>query len=158
MRKKIQLNALVTSPFWDWIKCHVSNKLLYRLSLEPAVRLIYHLTILIPSYNAQDRVPFLMGTKEGKGLLKAFCWSNRLIQRSNAINIVFIFIVIILLQKINTNFCVHTYSIICYFLEYEQNYLLVVLYDHKSSSSSSSSSNSKTNTNFVFIHIWHMLF
>ena len=133
LKKKIQLNALVTSPFWDWIKCHVSDGLLYRLSLEPAVRLIYHLTILIPSYNAQSRVPFLTGTKEGKCLLKASCWSNRLIQRRNAIIIVFIFIVIILLQKINTNFCVHTYSIICYFLEYEQNYLLIVVCDHRSS-------------------------
>jgi len=31
------------------------------LRLEPAVRLIYQFTILIPSYNVQNRVPFFDG-------------------------------------------------------------------------------------------------
>ena len=42
--------------FWDWIKCRVSDGLLYRLSLEPAARLMNQFSILIPSFNAHKYV------------------------------------------------------------------------------------------------------
>jgi len=70
LKKKIHLNALVSSLFWDWIKCHVSDGLPFRLSLEPAVRLIYQFTILIPSYNAHEMVPFWLVPRIKRTLLK----------------------------------------------------------------------------------------
>ena len=129
--------------------------MLYRLNLESAVRLIYQLTILFPSYNAQNGVPFLVGTNEREFLLtlwRLFLFNRRYLQKfCHHLQILcllhphtlkqtqfFVFIHILKYvilgirvkitsgnflssaassskSKTNTNFCVHTYSGICYF-------------------------------------------
>ena len=121
------------------------------------MRLIYQLTILFPSYNAQNGVPFLVGTNEREFLLtlwRLFLFNRRYLQKlCHHLQILcllhphtlkqtqfFVFIHILKYvilgirvkitsgnflssassswkSKTNTNFCVHTYSGIC-FLEF----------------------------------------
>ena len=143
--------------FWDWIKCRVSDGLLYRLSLETAVRLINQFSKLFPSYNAHKVVPFI-GYRR-KIVLFIASWSpikfsekvyhlqssssyykkqtqtfvfrhilKYVIFWSESKNTFRYFCVIVDLRssksssslsssnsKTNTNFCVYTYSEICYF-------------------------------------------
>ena len=102
--------------FWDWIKCRVSDGLLYRLSLEPAARLMNQFSILIPSFNAQKYVYAVCWVPK-----KEFFYDLKLprssIKKSEE---EYVFdhlrpslIVFISLQKTNTNFRVSTYPEIC---------------------------------------------
>ena len=131
LKKKFQLNALVPSLFWDWIKCHVSDGLPFRLSLEPAVRLIYQFTILIPSYNAQNRVPFWLVPKIKK-FIKAFIWLKQTVQRKNAIIIIFVFDNHRLAAKNKHKNVVfkHIQRICGFFGNWITTPPLIVLYDH----------------------------
>ena len=101
--------------FWDWIKCRVSDGLLYRLSLEPAARLMNQFSILIPSFNAHKYVyPICWVPKKEFFYLKL---PKSSIKKSKE---EYVFdhlrpslIVFISLQKTNTNFRVSTYPEIC---------------------------------------------
>ena len=80
VKKKITIERLsIFTLFWDWIKCHASDgSFILELRLETAVRLIYQFSILIPSYNAHNMVPFWLVPRIKRNLFKANNCSNRL--------------------------------------------------------------------------------
>ena len=67
--------------FWDWIKCRVSDGLLYRLSLEPAARLVNQFSRLIPSFNAHKYVYPEYWVPEKEFLFKASQKYNHKVRR-----------------------------------------------------------------------------
>ena len=130
------------------------------LSLEPAVRLIYQFTILIPSYNAHNMVPFWLVPRIKRNLLKQSIAQTDCQKEKRHQSCLRLWLSSFFAAKNKPKNIVFKHiQWICVFSEKRHHYLLIVLcdlliiYERNSSSSSSSSSNSKTNTRFVFIHI-----
>ena len=126
------------------------------LKLEPAVRLIYQFTILIPSYKAHEMVPFWPVPRIKRTLLKQTVAQTDC-QKEKRHQSCLQSCLRLWLRKINTKvLCSNIFNEYVFFGEWTSlpfNSVVWSLIIYEINSSSSSSSNSKTNTKFVFIHI-----